>query len=249
MNNYIRHSLFLTILIGMFIFVPTASAHRPEEGTDEGLTVIPSPSVSYAYYREFDHQNFVHSYAFDGVAGQFFHAGINIPQIAGLEDYGVTLALVGPGLPAIDEGAFSTSHSHSSGESEDHAHEQIQLPAWLDLNQLGGMVIPSQKGDDFFEPFTQTNYWGRQVLELDLPESGRYYLLVWSADKGPGKYVLDTGREEVFSPADLVRFPSWWLNTRLYFEQGPSLLGTASVLFFGIASVVFYRSRKKNNID
>lgn len=249
MNHHFRNLLILIIIIAMFIFVPAASAHRPEEGIDEGLTVIPSPSVSYAYYREFESPNFLHSYAFDGDAGQFFHAGINIPQIAGLEDYGVTFALVGPGLPAIDQTAFAASHSHEGAETNDHAHEQVELPGWLDLDQMGGIVVPSQVGEDFFEPFTQTNYWGRQVLELNLPESGRYYLLVWNADKEPGKYVLDTGREEVFGPADITRFPVWWLNTRLYFEQGPALLGVASVLFFGIVGVVFYRSRTKQNND
>lgn len=249
MPKQIQISLVLLLtLVVSFTLVPWASAHRPEDGIDDGLTIIPSPAVSYAYYQEFDGSSNFHAYTFDAQAGQFFHAGINIPQIEGLEDYGVTLALLGPGLPAMEAGISSQPHSHSSQEAGDsHAHEAaFEVPNWLNLDGLGGIVVENQPGEDFFEPFTQTNYWGRQVLELTLPETGRYYLLVWNPEKEPGKYVLDTGREEVFGPADVLRFPIWWLNTRLYFEQGPALFGAFSAVFFGIAGLVVYRRRKIN---
>lgn len=246
MIKQIRISLLSFIFMATFFLVPKASAHRPEKGVESGLTMIPSPTVSYAYYQEFDGASDMHAYAFEAQAGQFFHAGINIPQLSGLEDYGVTLALFGPGLPLVDEGIFTGSHAHTDQERADsHMHAgTIDIPAWLDLNEIGGIVVESQRSGDFFEPFTQTNYWGRQVLELNLPESGRYYLLVWNPEQEAGKYVLDTGREEVFGPADLLRFPVWWVNTRLYFEQGPALLGALSALFFGIAGIVIYRRRR-----
>lgn len=246
MTKQIRISLLALSLVATFFLVPNASAHRPEEGVDNGLTIIPSPTISYAYYQEFDGLSDFHAYTFEAQSGQFFHAGINIPQLDGLEDYGVSLALFGPGLPKVEADIFSESHAHTDQDGADsHAHAAtIDFPDWLDLDSLGGIVVENQPGEDFFEPFTQTNYWGRQVLELNLPETGRYYLLVWNTEKEVGKYVLDTGREEVFGPADLLRFPVWWVNTRMYFEQGPALLGAASVLFFGIAGIVIYRRRK-----
>ena len=81
------------------------------------------------------------------------------------------------------------------------------------------MVGPA-RSEGYSEPFTQTEYWGRQELDIDLPESGEYTLLVWNPDGQPGKYVLDTGREEVFGLSDVLRMPVWWVRARLYFEQG-----------------------------
>lgn len=248
--KFIKFSLFITGIFLLFSIVPLASAHRPDEGNLDGVTAIPNPDTSFAYYREIDNTSPVHLYTFDGKAGDFFHAGINIPQISGLEDYQVSLALLGPGLPGLEESEqTNASHSHTGVETVAHEHESqssyLPLPAGYNLEQLGGLVVENRPGEDFFEPFTQTRYWGRQELDFNLPETGKYYLLVWNPEGEGGKYVLDTGTEEVFGPADLLRFPIWWLNTRLYFEQGPSLVGAASILFFGIGGLVIYRVRKK----
>lgn len=244
----IRRFTFILGLLAMFFIVPVASAHRPEEGVDTGLTLIPDPNTSFAYYRQLDSAADVHTYTFEGQAGQFFHVGINIPQIRGLEDFHVTMALLGPGLPAqgsSEQKSASHSHSDSADEHHEHGESSISLPAGFDALGYNGIIVENQVGEDFFEPFTQTRYWGRQQIDLDLPESGTYTLVIWNPEGEFGKYVLDTGTEEVFGPADLLRFPIWWLNTRLYFEQGPSLAGVASLLFFGIAGMVIYRVRKK----
>jgi hypothetical protein len=237
------------VSIALFALAPVAFAHRPDEGNQIGTTEIPDPNTSFAYYRELDETSAVHFYTFEAQAGQFFHAGINIPKIDSLEDYQVTLALLGPGLPGLAaEHDASQDTVHTSLISPNNSHNSAlpvsQLPPGLDLEQVGGLVIEHQLGEDFFEPFTQTNYWGRQELDLDLPETGQYYLVVWNPDEKPGKYVLDTGTREVFEPADLLRFPIWWLNTRLYFEQGPALIAFASFLGLGIVGVILYQRRR-----
>jgi hypothetical protein len=244
----IRRFTFFLGLLAMFFIVPSAFAHRPEQGAQSGATFIPDPSTSFAYYRQLDGTQNAHAYTFEGQADQFFHAGINIPQISGLEDYQVAMALLGPGLPALSDSEMdSTSHSQlgSTGRHHQHIESTISLPEKFTTLADGGIILASQAGEDFFEPFTQTRYWGRQQLDLTLPESGTYTLVIWNPEGQTGKYVLDTGTEEVFGPTDLFRFPIWWLNTRLYFEQGPSLIGAASLLFFGIAGMVVYRVRKK----
>ena len=242
-----RRFTFILALLAMFFIVPVASAHRPEEGVDVGLTLIPDPTTSFAYYRQLDSSVDVHKYTFEGQAGQFFHAGINIPQISGLEDFRVTMALLGPGLPVLDSSEQdSASHSHSDSTDQYHEHNEstITLPDVFNTDGYNGMIIENLPGEDFFEPFTQTHYWGRQQIDLHLPQSGTYKLVIWNLEGELGKYVLDTGTKEVFGPTDLLRFPIWWLNTRLYFEQGPSLVGVTSLLFFGIAGMVVYRVRK-----
>lgn len=243
-----RKLTFILALLAMFFIVPPASAHRPEEGADAGPTMIPDPNTSYAYYRQIDSPTDVHTYTFTGQADQFFHAGINIPQIKGLEDFEVTMALLGPGLPALGgEAGDPDDPLHAASESEHQPHDThtLSLPAGFDTPIYNGIILKSQPGEDFFEPFTQTNYWGKQQIDLNLPDSGTYTLVVWSPEGETGKYVLDTGTEEVFSPADLLRFPKWWLDTRLFFEQGTALAVIGSVLFFGIFGIAFYWVRKR----
>lgn len=245
----LRFYLLFTSIFSIFFIVPMASAHRPDEGNETGVTQIQDPNTSFAYYRELDSNSPVHVYTFEGQAGQFFHAGINIPQIEGLEDYQVSFAILGPGLPKLDNHT-QNDQTPTHGELTSVEHKpglvttNLPVPDNLSLEQIGGLILENRIGEDFFEPFTQTRYWGRQELDIDLPETGRYYLLVWNPEGLAGKYVLDTGTQEVFSPADLLRFPIWWLNTRLYFEQGLILIGTASLLIMFIAGLVIVRSRK-----
>jgi hypothetical protein len=234
------------ILLGTFMVAPNAYAHRPEQGNPDGVTLIPSPTTSYAYYQEIQQPGQLHVYHFEGQAGQFFHAGINIPQLNGLEDYGVSLALLGPGLPPLPEDQLPL---RAADDGHDHHHSPLQVPTSsipdLHLDSVGGLVAESRKSEDFYEPFTQTNYWGRQAIDLDLPQSGTYYLLIWNPDGDVGKYVLDTGTEEVFGSADLFRFPLWWLSARLYFEQAPQITGAVALLVSALFGWVLYRRRRK----
>lgn len=243
--------LGLTVLLQFVMAVTPAAAHRPGEGAEGEVTEIPSATTSYAYYRELSREDEVHLYAFEGEAGAFFHAGINVPQLEGLEEYGVTLALLGPGLAEITFNEVlpvdSGSHTHEAADSS-HPHDEIELGGVeINVEGYGGIIASSMAGEDFYEPFTQTRYWGRQQIEVTLPESGRYYLAVWSPEGESGKYVVDTGREEVFGPADLLRFPVWWVETRLYFEQGPTLLTGFGLALVVIAGSVWLRRKGRGN--
>lgn len=202
--------VLITVLLGLFFMVPAADAHRPEQGVENGLTEIPDSSTSFAYYRDFDSENTFHVYSIPGEAGKEFHAGINIPQLDGLQRYGVTLALFGPGLPDVNLPDIDFASFPATG-----------LESQVADGSVGAVIAPSEVSKDFYEPFTQTNYWGRQSLDITFPADGEYYLLVWQPEGLPGKYVLDTGRAEVFGPGDLLRFPVWWWNTRAYFDQLP----------------------------
>jgi hypothetical protein len=223
-------TLLITILMSLFT-ASTVSAHRPATADAEGITSIPDATTSYAYYESLDSSGDVDIYTVSAEAGQFFHVGLNIPQIEGLETYGVSLALLGPGLPAVSSDALPNLPHEHSRDAGVHSHDADAT--WLDrlgMDSLSGIVAPSEKSAEFYEPFTQTRYWGRQVLELDLPETGPYYLLVWHPQGIGGKYVMDTGRAEVFGPSDLFRFPVWWVQTHIYFEHTAGLLAAAAGL-------------------
>lgn len=214
-------ALPLTLLI-LLAITPDALAHRPFWDDKEAEIIkIPELSTSFALYRDIETPEQVDVYELEATAGQELYAGINIPAITGLEDYTVTIALVGPELPPASEDAAIP----------------YDIPA-----DLGVIIFPSQTSEDFYEPFTQTNYWGRQRIQMDFPASGTYYLLIWNPDQHTGKYVLDTGRAEVFGPADILRFPVWWVRVHAYFGHTPYMLAgllPALILIAGLA----YRRR------
>lgn len=217
-----RIILFLTTLT-LLVPIASVSAHRPLWGEQFGLIEIPDLNTSFALYRDLNAGQ-IDVYTFEGSVGQDFHAGIQIPMLAGLEEYGVSVALFGPGLPLVDTDSLPSEYPED----------------------LGALVYPSVVTEDFFEPFTQTNYWGRQQIDLALPADGDYYLLVWHPEGQPGKYVLDTGRAEVFGALDLFRFPIWWLRVHMYFGHGPQLALVSGLL---LSSAVFVIVRKREPAD
>lgn len=239
----LRLSLPVLTLLALCLFVSPALAHRPVQGNNLGITEIESLTTSFAFYRELTNSSDVHLYSFEGKAGQFFHAGINIPEIRGLEDYGVSLALTGPGLAPLNLNELPFENNLTPGIFPSLANRNPVI-AGLRTGTLGGIIAPTIRSEDFFEPFTQTNYWGRQTLELTLPATGTYYLIVWNPNGQPGKYVMDTGTQEVFRPGDLFLFPKWWVDTHLYFEHMPYLLGGAATLLIGLAGVFILRKRQ-----
>jgi len=213
------------LVLGAMVFslwagVGPAQAHQPIWGAETGVTTIPNLSTSFAVYRDLKAPAQVDYYALAAKAGDRLWAGINIPAVPGLEHYGVTVALFGPGLPLADPAAVPFEYPDG----------------------VGAVLFNSQPGADFFEPFTQTNYWGRQRFDLTLPETGTYYLAVWNPAGQTGKYVMDTGRAEVFGPGDIFNFPIWWVRVHLFFGHGPYLAGLAAALVvLGVAFVAWRR--------
>lgn len=218
-----RKFFILSIIFSQLLFVSTASAHRPDNSTNLEITEIQDSQTSFAFYRELTQENAIQVYQLSMQAGEFFHAGINIPQLIGLDDFGVNLALIGPGLPNSN---LQTDLAAQGLDTNNPTLKNI-------LNQnTNGMIAESQVSADFYEPFTQTEYWGRQVLELDAPATGTYYLVTWHPEGQTGKYVLDTGTKEIFGFADLFLFPQWWWDAQVYFERGEQV--TNALILFGI---------------
>jgi len=214
--------LILAILIaGSLIPVSSVYAHHPI-WSDEDITPIDNLTTSFAFYRDLP-ANKVHVYNFEGKQGQKLNAGINIPAVKGLETYSVSMALLGPSLPEADHDQLPPEHPEN----------------------LGALLVPNEISTDFYEPFTQTLYWGRQSLEMTLPAEGEYYLIVWQGEGTAGKYVLDSGRAEAFGLGDLFRFPSWWVRVHFFFGHGPYLLaGAAVILGFTLFTIIKPRKTK-----
>lgn len=219
--QHIQRFLFGLLLLSLIVPAATVSAHKPIWGEENGTIEIPDLVTSYAFYRDLPSGK-VDAYYFAGKEGQQFSFGVQIPDLKDLQNYEVTVALFGPGLPEADETQLPPDHPED----------------------LGALIFPSIITDNFFEAFTQTNYLGRQKISTTLPADGDYYLIVWQPDGLAGKYVLDTGRAENFTPGDLFLFPIWWIQVRVYFGQGPTLLAIASVFLLAGITIVLRRRKK-----
>lgn len=213
-------TLILAILaLVLLIPVSSASAHQPM-WSNEDVTAIDNLTTSFAYYRDVPAEK-IHVYTFEGKQGQNLHAGINIPAVKGLESYSVTMALFGPGLPEADHDQLPPEHPED----------------------LGALIFPSEVSANFYEPFTQTLYWGRQSIDMTLPANGEYALVIWQTEGLTGKYVLDSGYEEVFGLGDLILLPIWWLQVHYFFGHGPFLfIGAAG--FLGLILLRIFKRRK-----
>lgn len=219
MKPGLRH-LFFFFVVCSFLFLPaTVGAHKPIWASGTEIR-IPDLRTSFAAYRTLADSSQIDTFVFDGRAGQSLRGKVSIPRLAGLDTFTVRAALFGPGLPAAAHDLLPAEHPEG----------------------LGAVVFPSEFSSDFFEPFTQTSYWGRQAFVLSLPEDGTYYLLVWQPAGETGKYVLATGSEERFSLTDLVRFPLWWVRVHIFFGHTPYLVAGGAAIVM-LATVLIVRRR------
>ncbi len=216
-----RKALFVFLLLLIIPFA-SASAHRPMWGESLGPIELESISTSYAFYQTLKADE-IDVFYFEGKRGDKLHAGIQIPDISALKDYGVTLALFGPEFPKPEESQLPPEHPED----------------------LGAIIAATEVTEDFFEPFTQANYWGRQNIDTTLPADGTYYIIVWHPEGKAGKYVIDTGFAEVFSILDIFVFPIWWVRVQIFQEYYARVTVFFGVLIFAIGYFIY---RKKDSI-
>lgn len=219
-------TILTTVSAASLCFAPFAYAHLPAWGEAGGENQIDDMDVSTAFYQEIKDGTQVDTYTFTGEAGQFLHAGINIPAVKGMEDYGVTMALLGPGLPAAGLGELPEAHADAEG----------------------ALIFPSEVSDDFFEPFTQTRYRGRQTVEMELPASGEYHIMVWNPDADTGKYVIDVGEREAFGLLEILKMPYWWVRVHLFFGHS-TYLALGVVALATLIGLLYRRRRRPANRD
>ena len=213
---------FLPLLTLFLLFsFSIVSAHQPVWGDEFGPIEIEDTSTSFAFYQTLQADE-VDVFFVEGKKGETFRGGIQIPDIAALRDYEVSLALFGPGLPTPEESQLPPEHPED----------------------LGALIFPHEVTEDYYEPFTQAQYWGRQEFSVAFPEDGTYYVIVWQPEGKPGKYVIDTGYAERFGFFDIFLFPVWWARVAL-FHQYYARLVFAGALALALAFLAYRRYRKE----
>jgi hypothetical protein len=102
------------------------------------------------------------------------------------ENFVPWFALVGPHLPTPDQ----------------------ELP--FEIPEEYGVIVMENveqgtERETFYEPFGGKSYYYGPVLDMDISETGEYYIYCWDPNNQGGDYVLVIGKGEFFGPIDIVR--------------------------------------------
>jgi hypothetical protein len=190
----------LACVVTIFASSSVALAHKPtfgDQGYDspEAAYVVDDPSVSIVFYRSVTCKQPQLWMTFEASAGFSLFVQLLVPRIERLLEYRPAVAVVGPGLPAVDPG--------------------IRLPAG------SGAIVFRTEGVQprpFDESFTMTQDLILVEQTITLPASGRYYIVAWDPAGRTGKLDLAVGTVEQFGIADIAMAADWTRLTRTFHE-------------------------------
>ena len=221
-----KYALILVLILSIVsvnsVYGHKLISHDNSHTSIENALKIPDHKISWAIYDDLN-ANQAKFYSFDAGAGDSFYASIVIPKITGLENYSPTIILLTP-----------------TSESDDVSNQFVQEKFLYEGN------FP---GFEFYEPFGQVTYWERQEVNLDLPVSGTYVIVVVDEKNQSGKYSLAVGTIEDFTGADLfLVLPKAWIETKLFVGDYVSL-GISSLFVIVPLVILITRMIRKKSRD
>lgn len=178
-----------------------ALAHRPyfSEGhtSPASAFIADDPDISIVLYDPVTCEGPELWMTFEAEPGYTARFQLGVPEIDRLAGYRPSLAVLAPGLPALD------------------------LP--FDVPEgVGGVVYETADldPDPFFEPFTRTRSWMLVEEELVLPEGGPAWLVAWDPQGWTGKLWVALGTVEDFSGVTADEFLAWNEAVQDFHETG-----------------------------
>jgi len=190
--------LAIVIIISLYT---SAYAHRPiftdQKGTDAKTAVkITDPNISQVIYRPLTDKTPQLWLTINAEKDFELFVQIGIPAIERQKLFRPSFVILGPGL------------------------EKISMP--FDTPKvIGGKDFPTteiEKPEFFHERFTKTDSWILRSEKLNLPATGKYYIVAYSPLNEKGKLWISVGQKENFGFLDIFRFPGWKKNIRNYHE-------------------------------
>jgi hypothetical protein len=180
-----RRALLLAVLLAMggAAFGHNLIAESSAPSSWANPFAIADPQVSQVYYCRLETGRRQLWFSFKGKAGQKIWFQSGVPVIERLSGLRPQVAIVGPGLPAIESG--------------------FELPPGL-----GAVVFsPSEEPRTFHEGVTGTDSWIIIEQEYVLPATGTWYLVAYAdqAVSEADKLWLAIGTKERFGLKDLFR--------------------------------------------
>jgi hypothetical protein len=239
----------------LILLVPSASAHKLIDSGDnhtyDTATIIPDVELSRAIYAELE-PNKQNYYTFEGKQGDTFFGEI---VVATMNNESSELE---PKFAIIaDSSSISKIKSQVNGQNPpcDLSHT-MGSGCFYDTDTNFPYSVPSGYGalvfsnvlelpsEEFYEPFSMTEYSQRQTISFDIPSDSTYYIVAYSDELfDNNRYTLATGFIEDWSALDFVTLLPY------YIIQSNVALGDYSLvymmLFVGAIVAVAILKKKK----
>jgi hypothetical protein len=239
----------------LILLVPNAFAHKlidsDENHTYDTATIIPDVELSRAIYAELE-PNKQNYYTFEGKQGDTFFGEIVVAtmnnEASELEPKFAIIA---------DSSSISKIKSQVNGQNPpcDLSHT-MGSGCFYDTDTNFPYSVPSGYGalvfsnvlelpsEEFYEPFSMTEYSQRQTISFDIPSDSTYYIVTYSDELfDDNRYTLATGFIEDWSALDFVTLLPY------YVIQSNVALGDYSLvymmLFVGAIVAVAILKKKK----
>ena len=197
-----KKTFLFTVLAAVLCVTPGAWAHRYLENDGSHVSLeralpIGDIGLSQVVYHEVTADTSQIWLSFDAEAGAVASIELGVPKIDRYADYRPAYALLGPGLPPLENPPVTVPEGY------------------------GGIVFTTDEVADpevFAEEFTGTDSWifGRQ--EISLPETGRYYIVGYVPSGEPGKFWIAPGTREQFGFIDILTLPKVIYDVRTFHE-------------------------------
>ncbi len=208
--------LLLAVCLVLLV-APGAYAHRlvEDDGTHTGpetAIILEDVELSQVVYHEFTEDSNELWLGFDGEVGQELYWQLGIPALEELVNYRPAVAVLGPGLPAVEV--------------------PFEVP-----EGLGGIVFETDgvDGEFFYEPFTGTKSWVLATETMCIQKAGRYYLVLYHPTGDPGKAWLAVGRREEFGLQDILSYEQVLGVVRDFHEESAARLSLLNYLLIGVS--------------
>ena len=238
----------------LILLVPNAFAHKlidsDENHTYDTATIIPDVELSRAIYAELE-PNKQNYYTFEGKQGDTFFGEIVVAtmnnEASELEPKFAIIA---------DSSSISKIKSQVNGQNPpcDLSHT-MGSGCFYDTDTNFPYSVPSGYGalvfsnvlelpsEEFYEPFSMTEYSQRQTISFDIPSDSTYYIVAYSDELfDNNRYTLATGFIEDWSALDFVTLLPY------YIIQSNVALGDYSLVYmmlFVVAIVAVAILKKK----
>jgi hypothetical protein len=205
----------------LLIFVSySAFAHKPASiggvfPTAQQALRMENIDVSQVVYSPLSEANPQLWLTFDATAGTTLDVSLGLPVLDRLADYRPNLAVLGPGLPAVDL--------------------PIDIPP-----DVGGTVFESATAGAprfFHEPITGTDSWILLEDSVTLPETGTYYVVAYPSGTQVDKLWVAIGTREQFGLRDLLNFPAIVREARDFHEVSGAPAWVRTVRNVAVAAV------------
>jgi hypothetical protein len=220
----VKLSLALTALL---LLAPLAQAHVPlfPEGNTNlsSAAFVSDPAKSWAAY-DFLSPDQPKYYAFDMEKGQRIYLSLLTSTNPKEKGFMPSMALLGQGIG-------------TSGA----------MPGYVELpGGYGYIAVKSNRSENaFYEPFGPGSYYQQSDLDIDAPNSGRYYVAVYIGGYMSGHYSLAIGYREEYTFLERVLTPLMLISVYRWEGQSLSTILAPMLAAVLLGILIIWRSRRR----